>query len=177
MAITLATTPAVLPLAATFVSTTQDEAIKRTLLDGGISDTDVINLLTDMDACSNAKMINVNFGGRLASGQKGTASTSSQNLVSAFMQLNFEKVDPVNAAKTVRKSWALPAYADALRGSDNAPDVGTPGTGSLAERLGRIVATLEANLAFLGADGVYDNGGWTYVGGGFGTGNDIIDGI
>lgn len=176
MAITLGASPDVLTLATDHQSITGDGASKRTQLDGGTSDTDITNLIEDMDSISAAKIVRANWGGRIASGMKGSAQSTSQNLISAWMQLNFSKVDPVNAAKTVVKSWSLPAYNDTLRDTDNTPTVGTPGSGSAAARLGRIVATLEDSLAYLGADGVYYNGGWTYVGGGFGTGNDVIDG-
>jgi hypothetical protein len=176
MAITLAAAPDVLTLAVDFKSVSGDGASKRTQLDGAATDTNIINLLTDMDTLSNARMVRAVWGGRLAAGQKGSASSSSQNLISTWMQLNFEKVDPVNAANTVRKSWALPAYLDALVDTDFSPTVDTPGTGSNAARLGRIIDFLEDSLAYLGADGTYYNGGWTYVGGGFGTGNDVLDG-
>lgn len=176
MAITLAATPDVQSLSGSFKSVTGDEAFKRTILDGGMIDADVEQLLQFMDDLSNAQMIGWKWGDRAASGFAGSASSSSQNLVSAFMVLNFAKVHPLNASETVQKSWVLPAYLDTLRDGANQPDVGTPGTGTIQEKLGTIVALLEDNLAYKAADGAYYNGGWTYQGGGFGTGNDVIDG-
>jgi hypothetical protein len=159
-------------------SVTGDKAVKNTEIDGGYDDTATIAALTALDNVSNARFTG-KVGGRVISGQKGTAVAALEQLISAFMVLNFEKVDPVNASNTVSKSYVVPAYLNILRsnGTGGQPDVGTPGTGSIAEYLGTLVAWLEDNLAYLGADGTYYNGGWTYVGGGFGTGNDVIDGI
>lgn len=176
MAITLSAAPDTVFTRLVMTSVSGDQAVKNTEIDGGYDDTATIAALTALDQISNAKFTG-KVGGRTISGQKGSASSSSQNLISAFMVLNFSKVDPVNAANTVSKSYVVPAYVDTLRQTDNTPDVGTPGTGSLAAYLGTLVAWLEDNLAYLGADGTYYNGGWTYQGGGFGTGNDVIDGV
>lgn len=176
MAITIDAAAAALTLGGTFKSTTGDEAVKRTLLDGSAADADIEQLIQDMDDLSNAKMIGWKFGGRGIHGMDSSAQTTSQNLVSAFMQLNFTQVDPVNAEKTVERHWSLPAYVDTLRGSDNLPTVATAGSGSVAAKLGRIIDFLVDALAFEAADGSIVVGGWTYVGGGFGTGADFIDG-
>jgi hypothetical protein len=176
LAITLEAAASGLVLGGIFKSTTGDEAVKRTLLNGAADDSAIIQLLQDMDDLSNAKMMKWKWGGRKATGFDSSASTNSQNLVSAFMQLNFSQVDPVNADNTVERHWTLPAYVDTLRGSDNLPQVASPGSGSVAAKLGRIIAFLEDNLAFEASDGSIVVGGFTYIGGGFGTGADFIDG-
>jgi hypothetical protein len=176
MAITLSASPDTVFMRLVMEASSGDQAIKTTEIDGAYDDTETIAFLTALDQVSNAKFTG-KVGGRLISGQKSSAGTTSQNLISAFMVLNFSKVDPVNAAKTVSKSYVIPAYPDTLVASGYVPDVGTPGTGSLAAYLGTVVAWLEDNLAYLGNDGTYYNGGFTYQGGGFGTGNDVVDGI
>lgn len=176
MAITLEAAASAYSLGGIFKSTTGDEAQKRTLLNGAAIDADIIQLLTDMEALTNARMLKWKWAGRKVLGLSTSASTSSQNLVSAFMQLNFQQTDPVNADNTVERHWSLPAYVDTLRGSDNQPDVAAAGGGSLQAQLGRVIAFLEDNLAFEASDGTIVVGGWTYVGGGFGTGADFIDG-
>lgn len=176
MAVTLEAAASAFVLGGTFKSTTGDEAQKRTLLNGAATDAEIIQLLSDMDDLSNARMLKWKWAGRKVLGLDATASTASQNLVSAFMQLNFTQVDPVNADNTIERHWSLPAYSDTIRGSDNLPSVAAPGSGSNAAKLGRIIAFLEDNLAFEASDGTIQVGGWTYVGGGFGTGADFIDG-
>ena len=176
MAVTLSAAPSVNTIRILNRSTTQDEAQKVFQVDGAMSDADIIDMLDQYDHLTNALIVSCKVGERTATGFKSSASSSAQNLVSAFMVLTFEKANPVNALKTVTKNFIVPAYIDSLRNSSNNPDVGTPGTGSLAARLGLLVQYLEDNLAYLGADGVQYPGGWTYAGGGFGTGNDVIDG-
>lgn len=176
MAITISAAADAFTLGGILKSTTGDEAVKRTLLNGAAIDADIIQLLQDMDDLSNARMLKWKWAGRKATGFDAAASTNSQNLVSAFMQLNFSQVDPINADKTVERHWSLPAYLDTLRGSDNLPTVAAPGSGSVAAKLGRVIAFLEDNLAFEASDGSIVVGGFTYVGGGFGTGADFIDG-
>jgi hypothetical protein len=176
MAVVIAAAAAALRVKGIFKSITLDEAVKSTLIDGAASDTDITNYVDDMDHLSNAKMVGWDFGGRAITGMKASAVNASQNLVSAWMQLNFEQTDPINPDKTVRRSWSLPAYDDTLRGSDHQPTITTAGTGSLAARLGRVRDFLLDSLAFEAADGSIVVGGWTYVGGGFGTGADVIDG-
>jgi hypothetical protein len=92
------------------------------------------------------------------------------------MVLTFGRVDAVSGLN-VTKNFIIPAYVNSLAvGSPPAPDVGTPGTGSLSARLGRLVANLETYLVGRQADNTFVAGGWTYLTGGFGTANDVIDG-
>lgn len=176
MAITLSAAPDVVSIRLNMESYSGDTAIKNTEIDGGYDDTETIAALTALDNCSNAKFTG-KVGGRTISGQKGSAVNALQSLISTFMVLNFEKVDPVNAAKVVSKSYVVPAYVDSLVGAGSAPNPTTPGTGSPSAYLGTLIAYLEDNLGYLGADGTYYNGGFTYVGGAFGTGADLVDGI
>lgn len=176
MAITIESAASAFTLGGVLKSTTGDEAVKRTLLNGAAVDADIEQLVQDMDDLTNARMLKWKWAGRKVSGMKSSAATTSQNLVSAFMQLNFSQVDPINPDATVERHWSLPAYSDTLRGSDNLPTVASPGSGSNAAKLGRIIAFLEDNLAFEASDGSIVVGGFTYIGGGFGTGADFIDG-
>jgi len=176
MAVTIDAAAAIQPLNATFQSVTGDDAIKRTLINGAADDTDLIAYMDNLDTLSNALIFNAKFGGREFHGMKGAAVNASQNLVSAFMQLNFTQVDPINAAKTIEKAWRLPAFIEACRGSDNTPVIAAAGTGSTAARIGAVVAFLVDNLCGVDASGAPIVGGWTYAGGGFGTGADFVDG-
>jgi len=178
MAITLSAAPAVVPVRLVMLSDTGDSLIKNTEIDGGYDNTEMIAFLTALDNVSNASFTG-KVGGRVIAGQKGSPISAMQNMISVFMVLNFEKADPLNAAAVVSKSYTVPAFKEVLRtgGSGSTPDVGTPGTGSPSEYLGTLIAFLEDNLGYLGADAAYYNGGWTYAGGAFGTGADLVDGI
>lgn len=177
MAVTLDATANAQILGGIFRSVTGDEAQKRTYLNGAADDADIIQLLEDMDFCTNAGMVKWKWGGRKVLGLTTTPATTSQNLVSAFMQLNFTQVDTVNPENTVERHWSLPAYLDSLRDTDNTPTVDTPASTNGATRLGRIISFLEDNLVHTASDGTVVVGGWTYAGGGFGTGADFIDGL
>jgi len=176
MAFAIAAAAAVATLQMSLESTTLDHVIKRTLLDGAVTDTIILEIAEDLDNLTNAKMIAPKYAGRLITGQKGAAVAALQNLVSAFMVLTFGKTDGISG-KAVTKNFIVPAYvATIATGTPPVPNVGTPGTGSLPARLGRLIANLEDTLAYQQADQTYDNGGWTYLSGGFGTANDVIDG-
>lgn len=177
MAITIAAAPDHVTLRLKLTAYTNDSAIKATPIGGAYDDTETIAALTALDNVTNAKFEG-SIAGRLISGQKGSAANASQNLISAFMQLNFEATDAVSG-DIVQRSFAVPSYKDILRsaGTDGAPDVGTPGTGSVDAYLGTLVAWLEDNMAYQQADNDWVTGGFTYTGGGFGTGADVTDGI
>lgn len=177
MAVVIEAVASALPLAGTFKSITNDEAQKRTLLDGASTDTQITNLVDDLDNLSNAKLLNWKFGGRAITGMKGSASASSQNLVSAFAVLEFSQANPVNVdLPDLKRSFSIPAYVEAIRSSDNSIAIAAAGTGSAAARIGRMVAYLVDHLCAVDAAGATVVGGWTYNGGGFGTGADFVDG-
>jgi hypothetical protein len=177
MPITLAEAPDHVSLRLKLTAYTGDPAVKVTPIGGGYDDTETIAALTALDNVTNAKFEG-NVAGRLISGQKGSAANALQNLISAFMVLNFEALDAISGL-TVQRSFSVPSYKDILRsaGVDGQPDVGTPGTGSVDAYLGTLVAWLEDNMAYQQADQDWVTGGFTYVGGGFGTGADVTDGI
>lgn len=178
MAIAISDTSDNVTVRMTFQSVTGDEATKVFELDGAIADADLEQLVEDIDLLSNAKITQCTVSGvRQVTGMDASASSSSQNLVSALAFLTFTKVNPLNALKTVKKTFSIPAYADGMRDTDNTVLVAAPGSGSIAARVGRVIATIEDNLEYLGADGTFYPGGFTYDGSqsGFGTVNDVID--
>lgn len=177
MAITLAAAPDHVSLRLKLTAYTNDPAVKVTPIGGAYDDTETIAALTALDNVSNAKFEG-NIAGRTIAGQKGSAVNASQNLISAFMVLNFVATDAISGDDVIR-SFSVPSYKDILRsaGTDGAPDVGTPGTGSTDAYLGTLVAWLEDNMAYQQADNAWVTGGFTYTGGGFGTGADVTDGI
>ena len=176
MAFALGAAPDVGTLGMNIVSTTGDHVVKRTLLAGDIDDTHILQIAEDLDNLTNGYLENPKFNGRAITGQKGSPVAALQNLVSAFMVLTFGKDDAISG-KHVTKNFIVPAYVNSIAvGSPPLPNVGVPGTGSLPERLGRLIDNLENYLAYKQVDQTYDNGGWMYETGAFGTSNDYIDG-
>lgn len=164
------------PLAMELFSTTGDSATKRTMLAGDTDDSIILEIAEDIDNLTNAHMVNPKFAGRLITGQKGAAVSALERLISAYLVLTFGKTDGVSG-KEVTKNFIIPApVAAAMTGTPLQLNVGTPGTGSLAARAGRLVANLEDALAYTQADQTSDNGGWTYISSGFGTADDVVDG-
>lgn len=176
MVLSIAAAPDHVSLRLRMESVTGDPAIKVTPIVGTYDDTETIAALTALDNITNASFTG-NIAGRLISGQKGAPVNSAQNLISAFMVLSFEDIDAISG-DTVQRSYSVPAYKDILRsaGTGGQPDVGTPGTGSVDAYLGTLIAWLEGNMVYQQADNAWVTG-LTYVGGGFGTGADVTDGI
>lgn len=176
MAFAIGSAAAQAALSMELVSTTGDTAIKRTMLDGAIDDTHILQIAEDIDALTNAHMVNPKFNGRVITGQKGAAVAALQNLVSVYLVFTFGKTDAVSG-KDVTKNFIIPApVASNLTGTPPHANIGTPGTGSLDARAGRLVANLENYLAYIQADQTFDNGGWTFVSSGVGTADDVVDG-
>jgi len=177
MAFAIAAAPEVGYFNATFVATSLDKVVKRTPLDGTIDDTHILQIAEDLDALSNAYMKLPKFAGRAITGQKGAAVNALQNRIKEFMVLNFQRTDAISG-ELVDMAFAVPAYVQAgIVNTDLTPNVGTPETGSLDARLGRLVANLENYLTKQQADKTWLAGGWTYVGGAFGSGADLLDGV
>lgn len=175
MAISIGAAPDFKPLRTKWRSTSSDTVNKLTYIKGDAADADVIVALTAMDNLSNAAFTG-KYDGRLISGQKADPTAALQSLVSVFMQLNFEAANPVNPAKPIQRSFTLPAYKEALV-SAGVPLYTTPGTGSPEAYNGALIAFLEENLTAQAADLSWVTG-FEYVGGGFGSGNDVIgDGV
>lgn len=174
MAITIGSSPAFKPLRLSMVSDTGDSMGRVILLDGAVSDANVISILTSLDNISNAAFTG-KFDGRLISGQKADPVTALQNRITEFMSLNFTATDSVSG-KQVDRSFVVPAYKNELVDTDFTPIVGTPGTGSASEYLGNLIAKLEEALVYQKADQSWASG-MTYVSGGFGSGSGVVDGI
>jgi hypothetical protein len=177
MAFAIGAGAAQLALSMELFSTTGDSATKRTMLDGAISDATLLEIAEDIDNLTNAHMVNPKFGGRVITGQKGAAVDALERLISIYLVLTFTKTDAISGA-LISKNFIIPApVAAALTGTPLHLNVGTPGTGSLAARAGRLVANLEDNLAYLEVDKTtFDNGGWTFQSSGVGTADDVVDG-
>lgn len=178
MAFAIAATPDVGVFSVVCTATSGDKNIKRTPLDGAIDDTHILQIAEDFDALTNAHMDSPSFASRPITGQKSAAVDALQNRISEYMVLTFGRTDAVSG-KDVTMNFIVPAYVQAgvVTGTPPIPNVGTPGTGSLSARLGRLVANLEDALAKKQADDTWLAGGFTYLSGAFGTAADLLDGV
>ena len=153
-----------------------EKVIQNIALDGAVTQATVIEILTQMDALSNAQMLKATlFAGTAFIGMKGAALAAASNHVSDRMELTFTKVNPVNAAKTVAKTIAVPAPLDALIDTTSKPY--HPVTTSTP--LNTLNTDLAASLNYLGANGTLYPGGFAYANGesGFVSVADQIDGM
>ena len=145
-------------------------------LDGATSDANIISIVDDIIALSNGLIVptirrTFSFAGYASAGRP---LSESQNLLAAIVALDFPKVSPINAAKTVEKQVPILAYIDAIRNDDIKPHV--PVTDNAT--LNALVALLEDKLDFLAADGTRYPGGWTYnPASKFGTKLSVTDGL
>lgn len=122
--------------------------------------TDIIPLLTALDALSNAIMVSAKFVvGTGFTGMNTSPANSVQPLVAARLIMTFDKVNPVNALKTSVRQVGLPAYSSAL--VDTA--AGTPYHPVTTDsNLNIVTAALAAGLNMRGSDGTFYPGGFTY---------------
>lgn len=159
-----------------------EDANKIFMVDGALTDDALEALLDGIEATTNVAFDKVSVSSsRLATGLRATPINQLFNLAATFLVLTFERVNPVNAAKTLRKSFILPAPKSLVVSSDGSPNVGvvnaTPTTAN--DYLANLIDQLEDSLAFEGSDGSIYAGGWTYVPSrsSLATGSAVIDGV
>lgn len=104
----------------------------------------------------------------------GKPAVTAQPLVAAIFAMDFQKVNPVNASKSVSKQVLVPAYINAIRNDGITPHVPVTDNADL----NAIYAYLETNLQFVGSDGLFYPGSWTYnPASKFGTKLTVTDGL
>lgn len=165
MAIAIGAAPAFFTWRTVFRDFNGNEITKTTLLDGSTDDTHLLQLITDLDALSNGHILKSDFNSRQVTGQKSSASNALYPQVADLAVLTFSKTNPVDASKTISKSFLIPCiiYSGVVNADLSLNDGVSPGTGSLGAQLGRLIANLTAYLNVRGADGTYYPGSWTYL--------------
>lgn len=150
-----------------------EEVVKTFSLDGGIDDVDIEAFLTAYEGLTNAGIVDAAVITRRPITGFGAATNALQNVVSAILALTFEKVNPINADKTVSKSFVIPAFVDALQDTTDKKPVES------SSPLNDVVSFLETYLNYEGADGELYPGGFAYNRNksGFGTVNRELDGL
>jgi hypothetical protein len=159
------------------------ETWKREIsLDGAMDDADVVLMMESIEATTNCAYENPKLVLEFdITGMRSVPVAALNQFVAIFLGLYFQKTSPLNAAKTVARTFELPAYKDAIRAADNSIDYGAlPATpASPEDHITRLVNLLEDNLQYVGADGEVYPGGWTVNNdkSAFGTAQSRTDGL
>lgn len=143
------------------------------MLDGALDSTAIQNRLRWFELLTNAAIDKCTVTARYeATAGRSVAVASPEQLVAAFAAITFQRTDPVNSAKTISKSIAIPAYISALWTTGGTPD-------ETQTQLALLIAALEDDLVIQANDGNYYVGGFTYndAGSGFGTKPSKTDGL
>lgn len=174
MAIAIGSTPTTYAVRLKHFDTDGEEIVKTFTLDGATDIADIVTFLGHYVALTNAGF----SSGKLTAefditGLTAGATNALRPSVADFLGLTYEKIDPVNSAKTARKGFLVPAYvASKVKNSDDS--IKTTDTD-----LAAVIAFLEDQLQFVGYDGVAYPGGFTFIQtrSGFGSGARVIDGF
>lgn len=177
MATTIGGTPAIRVLKMVFTDTAGEDAPVILDLDGATTDADIISIVDDYAALSNALLTECSVTDRFAVtgfAVAGKPSASNVPLVAGIFAMEFQKVNPLNFSRDVTKQAILPAYLAALRNDAVKPHV--PVTTNAT--LNALHALLAANLDYLAADGAHYPGSWAYnTSSKFGTKATVTDGF
>lgn len=143
MAITISTDPTYIQVRVEMIDYDGEAVVKVFDLKGTALQADIEAILDGLEAVSNAKISKVSVVSvRTGSGMAVTAKNALQNKISAVMTLGFEREDPINSNKVVRKVFQVPAYLDALEG------VGGSVNAEQSD-LADLITLLEANLVYV----------------------------
>jgi hypothetical protein len=173
MAVGIGASPDEVVIRIEFLDVNGERLVKTFPLDGAETDANAIAIMDAIDGLSNALITKASIlSGRPFTGLKSAAVDAVERKVSDIMALTFTKTDPVNASKTVKRGFIIPAYLGALIDTDYHPV-------STNSDLNALVVRLAADLNYLGNDGTFYPGSWTYQNGfsGFGSTTREIDGL
>lgn len=172
MAITLGATPSSKTLTVVSEDWRGQRRTDRILLKGNVTDGDVIAILTELDALSNARIISATLSSLVeADGFKLAALDGVPNEnIHDLMALNFLGTNPINSAKKVNKTVTICAPLKAIEtASGSGAAVGDNAN------LNTLTAKLETNLAYLAPNGTTYGGLFDYIGGQRISGAEIVD--
>lgn len=177
MATVIGGSPDVRVLRMTFSDSADEPAVIEIPLDGGATDADIILIVDDYVALSNAELLKAVVTDALpitGFSTAGKPSSAAMPIVAAILAMEFQKVNPLNFSKDISKQILLPAYLEALRNDAVKPHV--PVTTNAT--LNALTVLLAANLDYVGADGVHYPGSWAFnTSSKFGTKATVTDGF
>lgn len=151
MAIAIAAS-SIYELRLTFEDVGGEQVTKVVDLDGAMSDADLITLVGQYEATSNARIVNAKVSQvRSFTGLSTTATNAVQNKVSVEGFLGFTMDDPLNSTKSVTKYVSIPAYVGDLEGADGKPVTKATVDGGTASQdaLNSMVLLLATNLVYI----------------------------
>lgn len=177
MATVIGAAPDVRELRMKFLDEADEPAVIQIPLDGAAVDADVIAIVDDYVALSNAQLLSATIVDALpitGFSTAGKPSVSAVSLVAGILAMEFQKANPLNFSKDISKQILLPAYLNALRNDAVKPHV--PVTTNAT--LNALVILLAANLDYLAADGAHYPGSWAFnTSSKFGTKATVTDGF
>src|ERR1051326_3398621 len=160
--------PTVSNIRRSFYDTFNEHVVKTTTVDGTMTNPDMELLLECEEGLSNAKYVGTNVTNLSeVTGLRSAALDELERNVSNRAFLTFSKDNPLDATKTVYKSFTIPAFKDAMQNPDGSiatpvdPGVTVQSAWTAPMFLFTLIDLLENNLDYLAADGTHHPGGWT----------------
>jgi hypothetical protein len=175
MAATIGATPTSIELRLVYLDEAGEPAPVTIPLGATSADADIETLIEDL-----APLTNAFLSAKLVKSYDVTEITNTgkpavavQSLVAAILAVEFQRANPLNANKTIRKQVILPAYINAIRNDGVTPHVPVTSNADL----NAVVAYLEDHLDYVDVAGDHYEGGWTYnPSSKFGTRPTVTDG-
>lgn len=174
---TIGAAPTTSVIRRSFYDVFNEHVVKSTTIDGTMTNPDMELLLECEEGLSNLKYSGTSVTNISdVTGLRASAIDALERNVSNRAFLTFSKNSPLDATKTVYRTFTIPGFKDALQNPDGSiitpadPGVTVQGSWTAAMFLFVLVDLLENNLDYEAADGNHYPGGWTYQPSKSGTG-------
>lgn len=158
MPITIPSTANYRTVSITFEDVDEEATTRTFLVSGDMLDVELVNLMTSIEAITNAKITRATVADtRVFAGFRTSAIEEPYINTSDYLALAFEEVDPINPNKKVSRAWMLPApLRTGLYLAKGGLNTETYSTGATAaEHAQRIIDLLVANIVYQAHDGAY----------------------
>lgn len=165
MAIAIGATPTFLAVRASMLDSMGEDANKIFTIGGTVTDEELVDFLGWFETLTNGAFGKVTVSSsRVVTGMRPTPVSQLYNLLANFMVLTFSQAHPLNATKTIRKSFVIPAIRALAVAAGGVPDVGSVNATPtlLPDYLANVIDFLEDNLVYEDIAGDVTIGGWTF---------------
>lgn len=162
MTIAIGEAPEYMPMRVQFKDAFGEVIVKTSTLGGSIDDTHILQIATDLSTLTNAQFLKMTVNERLVSGLPASATDAVFPTVNNLAELTFSQEDPLNAAKTIYRSFMIPAPVNDLFNLDKSINVGTSGTDNAPDQVARLIGNLENYLVLIDHSGTVHTGSWTF---------------
>jgi hypothetical protein len=153
MPITLSGAPQELVVRAEMTDNGGESVVKSFSLAGATTDAELIEILTDLDALSNAKIVKASVSSiRYFAGMKASALAALHSKVSVLGYLSLYRVDPINTNKQVLKSFSIPSYVSAVEDLATGKPITSVPAGAPTtppEHLHRLIINLQSRILYV----------------------------